>query len=107
MAVGRRVPMIDAVQRVTGSIQYVLNHELPGMLVGRILRSPYPHAHILRIDSSKAHDLDGVRAVVTRDDLASDSIDPFYGPLVRDQPVLAIERVRYPRGGRSSGRRDR
>jgi CO/xanthine dehydrogenase Mo-binding subunit len=95
MAIGQRVPMIDAVQRVTGRIAYVLNHELPGMQVGAILRSPYPHARIVRIDATKATELPGVACVVTRDDLAGDDIDPFYGPLVRDQPVLAIERVRY------------
>src|SRR5215204_4867087 len=95
MGVGQRVPMVDAVQRVTGRISYVLNLELPGMLVGRILRSPHPHARIVRIDATAARKIPGVVSVVTRDDLTGDSIDPFYGPLVRDQPVLAMERARY------------
>lgn len=95
MAVGQRVPMIDAVQRVTGRVPYVMNFSLPGMLTGRILRSPHPHAQLIRIDISKAEALPGVHAVVTRDDLERFRLDPFYGPLVRDQPVLAIERVRY------------
>ncbi len=95
MAIGQRVPMVDAAQRVTGRIPYVLNIELPGMLVGRILRSPHPHARIVGIDVAAAQEIPGVVAIVTRDDLAGDDIDPFYGPLVRDQPVLAMERARY------------
>jgi CO/xanthine dehydrogenase Mo-binding subunit len=96
VTIGQRVPMIDAAERVTGRARYVLNVEVPGMLVGRILRSPYPHARLQRLDVSKAERLPGVLAVVSRADLLErERFDPFYGPLLRDQPVLALDRVRY------------
>ncbi|MBI4494956.1 MAG: xanthine dehydrogenase family protein [Chloroflexi bacterium] len=96
MAIGQRVPMVDAVERVTGRVQYTLNLELPGMLVGRILRSTQPHARLARVDARAAERLPGVLAVVTRDDLRDrERFDPFFGPLVRDQPVLALDQVRY------------
>lgn len=96
MAIGQRVPMIDAAERVTGRVPYALNVELPGMLVGRVLRSPHAHARLLRVDVSKAARLPGVFAVVSRDDVQDrDRFDPYYGALVRDQPVLALKKVRY------------
>lgn len=95
MAIGQRVPMVDAVQRVTGRIPYVLNLELLGMLAGRILRSPHPHARIVRVDTRAAERLPGVVVIATGADLADERLDPYYGPLVRDQPVLAIDRARY------------
>ena len=64
MAIGQRVPMIDAVERVTGRVPYTLNVELPGMLVGRVLRSPHAHARIARVDVGAAEQLSGVVAVL-------------------------------------------
>src|SRR5687767_527335 len=87
--------MIDAVERVTGRVPYTLNFELPGMLVGRVLRSPHPHARIRRLDVSAAERLNGVIAVLTPADLQDGRFDPFYGPLVRDQPVLALEKATF------------
>ena len=85
MAVGKSVPMLDARERVTGAVGYVLNVELPGMLTGRVLRSPYPHARILRVDTGRAERLPGVAAVLSRDDLRNqDAIYPYYGPAVLD-----------------------
>ena len=54
MSVGQAISMIDSQQRVTGGIDYTLNFELPRMLYGRILRSPYAHARILKIDAARA-----------------------------------------------------
>jgi CO/xanthine dehydrogenase Mo-binding subunit len=88
--------MIDAVERVSGRINYVLNFELPGMLVGKILRSPFPHARIVAMDASRAERLSGVAAVLTRDDFGSGK--PFtgkYGRIFRDQTVVAFEKVRF------------
>ena len=62
--VGKRTPRIDAYERVTGQAQYTGDIQLPGMLYARILRSPYPHANIIRIDTSKAEKLPGVKAVI-------------------------------------------
>ena len=62
--VGKRTPRIDAYERVTGQAQYTGDIQLPGMLYARVLRSPHPHANIIRIDTSKAEELPGVKAVI-------------------------------------------
>ena len=91
--VGRPVERLDAVDKVTGRAVYVSDHVVPGMLEARILRSPVPHARIARIDASRAEALPGVAAVLTAADIRD--IDPFYGPAFKDQPLVAIDRVRY------------
>jgi putative selenate reductase molybdopterin-binding subunit len=65
--VGRPTPRIDAVERVTGKATYTGDVKLPGMLYGRVLRSPHPHARIRSIDVSKARALSGVKAIVTHE----------------------------------------
>jgi CO/xanthine dehydrogenase Mo-binding subunit len=88
--------MVDAEERATGRINYVLNFELPGMLVGRILRSPFAHARVVRIDSSRAERLEGVGAVLTRGDFGGEKkYDGIYGRIFRDQRVVATEKVRF------------
>ena len=88
--------MIDAAERVTGRVRYVINQELPGMLHARLLRSPQPHARITRLDVSRARDVPGVWLVLTGDDLrCRPDLSPYFGPVFRDQPVLAIDKVRY------------
>jgi CO/xanthine dehydrogenase Mo-binding subunit len=88
--------MVDGVQRVSGTVPYALNVEMPGLLVGKILRSPHAHARLARVDVTRAQRLPGVLAVVSREDVQNrDCFDPFFGPLVRDQPVVALDRVRY------------
>ena len=67
--IGTRPVRPDGVDKVTGRARYGADILLPGMLYGRVLRSPYAHARIIRIDTSKAEALDGVRAVATWDDL--------------------------------------
>ncbi len=62
--VGKRIPRIDAYERVTGQAQYTGDIQLAGMLYARVLRSPHPHAKILGIDTSKAEKLAGVKAVI-------------------------------------------
>jgi xanthine dehydrogenase molybdenum-binding subunit len=63
--IGRRGPNIDAVERVTGRAKYTGDIDLPGMLLAKVLRSPYPHARITRIDTARAEAMPGVRAVIT------------------------------------------
>jgi len=63
--VGKSVPAKDAKEKVTGTIKYGIDFSLPNMLYGKILRSPYPHALIKRIDVSKAEALPGVFGVVS------------------------------------------
>ncbi len=66
------------------------------MCHGKILRSPYPHARIKRIDTSKAQKVAGVMAVLTRDDILHDEgIEPYYGPVFKDQTIVAVEKVRH------------
>jgi CO/xanthine dehydrogenase Mo-binding subunit len=66
--VGTRTIRPDGLDKVTGRARFGADFDLPGQLVGRVLRSPHPHARIVRIDTSKAEALPGVKAVVTRDD---------------------------------------
>lgn len=62
--VGKRIPRIDAYERVTGQAQYTGDIQLPNMLYARVLRSNVPHAKIVSIDTSKAEKLPGVKAVI-------------------------------------------
>ncbi|MCS5655525.1 MAG: xanthine dehydrogenase family protein molybdopterin-binding subunit [Dehalococcoidia bacterium] len=91
--IGVSVPRIDAIDKVTGRAAYVGDLEVSGMLHGKILRSPLPHALITGIDTSEALKLPGVTAVLTRGDL--EGLDPFYGAVVRDRPFIATDKVRY------------
>jgi CO/xanthine dehydrogenase Mo-binding subunit len=93
--VGRRVPMLDAHERVSGTAMFAANVELPGMLWGKILRSPYAHARIVRLDASRAERLPGVLAVLTGEKLVNSPLNPYYGPVLPDRPLVAIEKVRY------------
>jgi len=67
--VGKRLPRADAVERATGAAIFAGDVKLSGMLIGKVLRSPYPHAKILKIDKSKAEKLPGVEAVISSEDL--------------------------------------
>jgi len=92
--VGQSVYRRDAAQKVTGQILHVGNIEMPGLLHLAVLRSPYPHARITRIEKSRAEALNGVAAVITGADIAAMSgVDPYFGPAFCDQPILAIDRV--------------
>ena len=92
-SIGVSIPRIDGVDKVTGRAAYVGDLEVAGMLHGKILRSPLAHAVIVEIDVIEALRLPGVKAVLTRDDLQK--IDPFYGAVVRDRPLIATDKVRY------------
>jgi len=65
ITVGKRIPKLDAEEKVTGKAVYIHDLKLPGMLYGKILYSPHPHAIIKSIDTSKAERLPGVKAVLT------------------------------------------
>lgn len=67
--VGKRLPRIGAAERAAGAAQYVADMKLPGMLIGRVLLSPHPHAKILKVDKSKAEKLPGVEAVIAMEDV--------------------------------------
>lgn len=88
--------MIDARERVTGRVPYTINVEMPGMLHAKLLRSEMAHARLTRVDASRARELPGVVAVLTGEDIvAMGSIQPRFGPVLRDQPILAYGKVRF------------
>jgi CO/xanthine dehydrogenase Mo-binding subunit len=90
---GRYEPRQDARAKVTGRARYGYDIALPDMLHAKVLRSPYPHARLVSIDTSAADALDGVAAVLTRDRLGT--MRPTFGALIKDQPVVALDTVRY------------
>ena len=63
--IGKRIPKMDAEEKVTGKAVYIHDLKVPGMLYGKILYSPHPHAKILNIDTSRAEKLLGVKAILT------------------------------------------
>jgi CO/xanthine dehydrogenase Mo-binding subunit len=88
--------MVDARARVVGEVEYCENLELPGMLHARVLRSPYPHARVRRVDASKAEALSGVKAVLSRNDLLEGSRFALrFGPMLRDRSAVATDKVRF------------
>jgi CO/xanthine dehydrogenase Mo-binding subunit len=89
--VGHSPPRIDAPGKVTGSAVYAADFALPGMLYGKVFRSAEPHARLVRLDTSRAADIAGVRAVIS----AADVPDVRYGAAVKDEPVFASDIVRY------------
>ncbi len=83
----------DYLEKVTGRAEYISDVVVPGMLHGKILRSPIPHGVIASIDTSAAEEMPGVVAVVTGADV--EKLDAYWGPSIKDRPVIAIDRVRY------------
>ena len=92
--VGRSVPRTDAAEKVSGRAVYTTDIALPGMLHAKLLRSPRAHARIVRIDADAARRAPGVRAVLTGVDIPS-HVNPYYGYFIKDQPIVAIDRVRF------------
>lgn len=90
--VGRPRPPANAVAKVTGEARYADDYAFPGMLFGATLRAGVPHAHIRRIDASRARALPGVRAVLTHRDVPGAK---NHGLVIKDWPVLCYDKVRY------------
>jgi 4-hydroxybenzoyl-CoA reductase subunit alpha len=90
--IGARVPMVDAVDKVTGAGKYADDLTLPGMLVGKILHSPHAHARIRSMDTSAAERLPGVRAVVTG---AETPVKYGILPVGHDETIFCVDKVRY------------
>jgi 4-hydroxybenzoyl-CoA reductase subunit alpha len=90
--IGKPTAMIDAAEKTTGAGKYTDDLSLPGMLIGKILHSPYPHARIKRLDTSRAEKLEGVVAVA----VGKDAPNPFgILPVGHDEHALAVDKVRY------------
>lgn len=96
--IGKPVPRVDAVDKVTGTARYAADMNLPGMLWGKFVRSPHPRARIKRIDTSKAAALPGVLAVITQASLGAsatiESEDKVHG-IKASSKLFADEEVRY------------
>ena len=90
--IGKPTAMIDAAEKTTGGGKYADDLSVPGMLIGKILHSPYPHARIKRIDTSRAEAVDGVVTVA----VGADAPNPFgILPVGHDEYPLALDKVRY------------
>ena len=88
--IGKSVPRLDGAEKVTGQAVYTVDVELPNMLHAAVLRSTRPHARIVELDVSDARTAPGVKAVITGKDF------PYtHGGMIKDQPFIAIDRVRY------------
>ena len=90
--IGKPVALVDAAQKTTGGGKYADDLSLPGMLVGKILHSPYPHARIRKINLRRAFAVEGVVAIVTGQDAPTS-----YGilPIGHDEHALVVDKVRY------------
>ncbi len=89
---GDSPPRPDGIPKVQGSFAFSGDLSADGFLWGATLRSPHPHARIVRIDVSPAWKIDGVAVIVTADDVPG---KPTYGLISSDQPVFAGDVVRY------------
>ena len=89
-AIGKRLPRNDGLQKVTGDAKYADDFYLPGMLYGKLLRSPHAHARILNVNADRALALPGVRAVV----FGKDTPGISYGT-IPDEYGLAMDKVRF------------
>ncbi|AJE44881.1 xanthine dehydrogenase family protein molybdopterin-binding subunit [Celeribacter indicus] len=94
-AVGASHPRREAREKVTGRIEYIHNLRLPNMLHGKICRSTVAHARIVSVDTSEAEAHPGVELVLTGEDIRKVMPEPYFGVMFHDQPVLALDKVRY------------
>ncbi|MEL7567285.1 MAG: molybdopterin cofactor-binding domain-containing protein, partial [Dehalobacterium sp.] len=90
-SIGKSYPLIDAADKATGKYRYLSDVRLPGMLWGKVLRSPKPHALIKKIDISEAEKLPGVKAVITGADIPG----ILCGPFMPDWNILPAKKVTF------------
>src|SRR5580658_4817796 len=90
--VGQRIPYVEGPLKVTGRAEYTDDIRRPGMLVARLLRSPWPHARLRSIDVRAARALPGVFAVLTGEKYPT----PFgVLPITHDETAIAVDKARY------------
>jgi CO/xanthine dehydrogenase Mo-binding subunit len=89
--IGKRLQAIDALGKTTGQTVYLQDMRVPGLLYGKVLRSPHPHARVVSVDISRAERLPGVKAVVGGRNAPR---IPF-GIIQQDELPVAVDRVRY------------
>jgi CO/xanthine dehydrogenase Mo-binding subunit len=91
--IGKRVPRIDSKEKVMGQAKYAADYSMPGMLWCKIARSPFAHARILNIDTSRAEKLPGVKSVITGKDFGGWKWG--FMANTRDESPVAVKKVRY------------
>ncbi|MFQ5913464.1 MAG: xanthine dehydrogenase family protein molybdopterin-binding subunit [Nitrospinota bacterium] len=89
--VGRRLPMVDGKEKVSGGVEYIADMDLPGMLYGKILRSPHPHARLFNVDTAAAERVKGVRTILT----GRNAPQTKFGISTCDELPFAADKVRY------------
>ena len=99
--IGQRTIRPDGVDKVTGRAAFAADTTMPGMIWGKVLRSPHPHARIKSIDTSKAEALPGVKAVVTAKDIVDFPLDKSVMLGIQDmrwmcRNVMAREKALFP-----------
>jgi CO/xanthine dehydrogenase Mo-binding subunit len=87
--IGKKVERVDAFERLTGEAKYTSDIYLPGMLYVKILRSPHPHAKVVKIDASKAQALPGVKAILTPQEVPDFAVAKRGSPPFVPKPILA------------------
>ena len=90
--IGKGERRVDAWGKVTGTAKFAADYNVGHQLVGKVLRSTYPHAKILHIDATAAEQLDGVEAVLTAKDIPGEKV---FGFVTKNQSILASDKVRY------------
>jgi CO/xanthine dehydrogenase Mo-binding subunit len=90
---GKEARRVDGIEKVTGKALYTGDLQLPGMAYAKILRSPVAHARLVKVDASKAQQLTGVIATLTRDDIKD--FNYKYGATYKDQSIVAVDKARY------------
>jgi len=90
--VGRPAAAVDGLDKIMGKAKFVGDYQLPGMLHARVLRSPVPHARIVKLDVTPALAVPGVVAAITSEDFAGHSL---WGWPIQDQYILAYQKVLY------------
>jgi len=93
--VGSSALRLDGVAKVTGAARYAIDLSVPGMAHAVVVRSTRAHARITGIERAAASASPGVIKILTGGDLVAAGLTPYYGHVVLDHPVLAIERVRF------------
>ena len=90
--IGKGERRVDALGKVTGRAKFAADYNAGHQLYGKVLRSAYPHARILGIDTAKARQLEGVETVLTAQDIPGEKV---IGIVVKNQAILAVDKVRY------------
>lgn len=94
--IGKRTPKVDSLEKAKGSAQYTGDICLPGLLYGKILRSPLPHARILNVDTTRAKRLVGVKAVIAGQDTLGVKVGGIRSmPEFKDRQGICVDKVRY------------